>query len=55
MDSIDQFLDFAERGEHALVNLNPHFVVVPIYTRIMPLSVHAVYCGNDFYAHVLLS
>jgi len=54
MDSVDQFFDFIKRGEHALVNLNPHFVLVPIYTRIMPLFVHAVYCGDNFYTHLLL-
>src|SRR5215467_13817459 len=51
MDSIDQFFDFIKRGEHALVNLNPHFVLVPIYTRIMALFVHAVYGGDNFYTH----
>jgi hypothetical protein len=35
MQSIDQFFDLVERGEHALVSLNPHFVLLPIYTRIM--------------------
>jgi replication-associated recombination protein RarA len=25
---------------------------VPIYTRIMPLFVHAVYRGDNFYTHV---
>ena len=54
MDSIDQFFDFIKRGKHALVNLNPHFVQVPIYTRMMPLFVHAVYGGDNFYTHVLL-
>jgi len=54
MESIDQFFDLVERGEHALVNLNPHFVLVPIYTRIMPLFIHAVYSGDNFYTHVLL-
>src|SRR5215469_8834494 len=54
MDSVDQFFDFVERGEHALINLNPHFVLVPIYTRIMPLFVHAVYSGDNFYTHILL-
>jgi hypothetical protein len=54
MDSIDQFFDFIKRGEHALVNLNPHFVLVPIYTRIMALFVHAVYGGDNFYTHLLL-
>src|SRR6516164_9823898 len=48
MDSIDQFFDFVERGEHALINLNPHFVLVPIYTRIVPLFVHAVYGSDNF-------
>ena len=52
MDSVDQFFDFVERGEHALINLNPHFVLVPIYTRIMPLFVHAVYSGYNFYTHI---
>ena len=54
MDSIDQFFDFLERGEHALVNLNPHFALMPIYMRVMPEFVHAVYGGNDLYAQVLL-
>src|SRR5215831_21248739 len=54
MDSIDQFFDFIKRGEHALVNLNPRFVLVPIYTSIMPLFVHAVYSGDNFHTHVLL-
>ena len=52
MDSIDQFFDFVERGKHAPVNLNPRFVSVPIYTRLMPLFVHAVYRGDNFYTHV---
>jgi hypothetical protein len=54
MDSIDQFFDFIKRGEHALVNLNPHFVLVPTYTSMMPLFVHAVYGGDNFYTHALL-
>jgi hypothetical protein len=54
MDSIDQFFDFIKRGEHALVNLNPHFVLVPTYPRMMPLFVHAVYRGDNFYTHALL-
>src|SRR6516225_6260266 len=54
MDTVDQFFDFVERGEHALVNLNPHFVLVPIYTSIMALFVHAVYSGDNFHTHVLL-
>jgi hypothetical protein len=54
MDSVDQFFDFVERGEHALINLNPHFALAPIYTRIMPLFVHAVYSGDNFYTHILL-
>ena len=37
-----------------MVNLNPHFVLVPINTRIMPLFVHAVYSGGNFHTHVLL-
>jgi len=52
MDSIDHFFDFVERGKHAPVNLNPHFVSVPKYTRIMPLFVHAVYRGDNFYTHI---
>ena len=28
--SIDQFFDFLERSEHALVNLNPHFALMRI-------------------------
>lgn len=54
MDSIDQFFDFIKRGEHALVNLDPHFVLVPTYTSMMPLFVHAVYGGDNFYTHALL-
>ena len=54
MESVDQFFDFVERGEHALVNLNPHLVLVPTYARTMPLFVHAVYSGNNFYTHILL-
>src|SRR6516225_10413423 len=54
MDTVDQFFDFVERGEHALVNLNPHFVLVPIYTSIMALFVHAVYSGDNLHTHVLL-
>lgn len=54
MDSIDQLFDFIKRGEHALVNLNPHFVLVPTYTSMMPLFVHAVYGGDNFYTHALL-
>jgi hypothetical protein len=51
-DSINQFFDFLERGEHALVNLNPHLVLMPRHMRIMPQFVHAVYGGNDLYAQV---
>jgi hypothetical protein len=54
MDTIDQFFDFIKRGEHALVNLNPHFVLVTTYPRMMPLFVHAVYGGDNFYTHALL-
>ena len=54
MDSIDQFFDFIKRGEHTLVNLNPHFVLVPEYTGIVSLFVHTVYRSDDFYTHTLL-
>jgi hypothetical protein len=27
---------------------------VPIYTGIMPLFVHAVYSGDNFYTHIFL-
>jgi hypothetical protein len=54
MDPSHQFFDFIERGKHGLVNLNPHFIPVPIHTRMMPVFVHAVYGGDNFYTHVLL-
>jgi hypothetical protein len=54
MDSVNQFLDFEERGEHALVDLNPYFTLMPIEMRVVTSSVHAVYCGNNLYTHVLL-
>jgi len=54
MDSIDQFFDFLKCGEHALVNLNPHFALVPKYTGRVSLFVHTVDRGDDFYTHTLL-
>jgi hypothetical protein len=53
MGSIDEFFDFMKRDQHALVNLHPHFVLVPTQARTMPLFVHAVYRSDDFYTHVL--
>jgi hypothetical protein len=54
MDSIDQLFDFIKRGEHALVNLNPHFVLVPKYAGIVSLFVHTVYRSHDFHTHAFL-
>ena len=54
MDPVDQFFDFVERGEHALVNLNPLFALMPTYMHFMPLFVHTVYRRYDFYTHVSL-
>ena len=42
MQAIDQFFDFLERSEHALVNLNPLFALMPTYMHFMPLFVHTV-------------
>jgi hypothetical protein len=53
-DPIDQFFDFLEGSEHALVNLDPHLTLVLKHSRIMPLLVHAVYRSNDFHTHVSL-
>jgi hypothetical protein len=54
MDAIDQFFDFIKRGEHALVNLHPHLVLVPKYAGIVSLSIHAVYRGHNFHTHAFL-
>ena len=54
MDPIDQFFDFLERCQHALVNLHPYFAVMSIEMRIMAASVHIVYRDNDFYAQDFL-
>ena len=54
MGSIDQSFDFLKGGKHALVNLNPHFALVPKYTGIVSLFVHTVDGGDDFYTHVSL-
>lgn len=50
MNPIDQFFNFRERRQHALVNLHPYFAVMFIEMRIVPTSVHIVYRDNDFYA-----
>src|SRR5262249_24691345 len=39
---------------HALVNLDPYLALVSIEMGLMPVFLHAVYCGDDFYAQVLL-
>ena len=54
MDPINQLFNFVERCEHALVNLYPYFSMMFVETGIMAAFLHAVYCGNDFYAQVLL-
>src|SRR5215471_9313821 len=54
MNPIDQFFNFAKRCEHALVNLHPDFALMFIKTGIVAAFLHAVYCGNHFYAQVLL-
>jgi len=54
MNPIDQFFNFVERCEHALVNLHPYFALMFIEMDIMAALLHAVYCGNNFYAQVLL-
>ena len=53
MQAIDQFFDFLERSEHALVNLNPHLALVLVYVRFVAPFVHPIYCSNDFYTQVL--
>ena len=53
-EKVGSLFDFIKRGEHALVDLNPHFVLESKYARIMALFVHAVYGSDDFYAHPLL-
>lgn len=50
MNPIDQFFNFCERCQHALVNLHPYFAVMFIEMRSVPTSVHIVYRDNDFYA-----
>jgi hypothetical protein len=54
MNPIDQFFNFGERCEHALVNLHPYFALMFIEMRIMAASFHAVNSGNDLYAQVPL-
>jgi len=54
MNLINQLLNFIERCKHALVNLHPYFALMFIKMGIMAAFLHAVYCGNDFYAQVLL-
>jgi len=54
MDPIDQLFNFVERCEHAPVNLHPYFALIFIEMDIMAAFLHAVYCGNDFYAQILL-
>jgi hypothetical protein len=54
MDPINQLFDFVERGEHALVNLYPYFAMMFVEASIMAAFLHAVYCGNDFYAQIML-
>src|SRR5215467_4658194 len=54
MDPINQLFNFVERYEHAPVNLHPYFALAFIEMGIMAAFLHAVYCGNNFYAHVSL-
>lgn len=54
MDPIDELFNFVEGCEHAAVNLHPYFALMFIDMGIMAAFLHAVYCGNDFYAQVLL-
>src|SRR5215510_6426361 len=54
MNPIDQFFNFVERCEHALVNLHPYFALTFVKMGIMAAFLHAVYCCNDVYAQVLL-
>jgi hypothetical protein len=48
-NSPKRFLDFKRLIDEFL-----HFVLVSIYTRMMPAFVHAVYGSDNFYAHALL-
>src|SRR5262249_22666848 len=54
MYPINQFFDFLERGEHAMVNLHPYFALKLVQMCIMSELVHAVYSGNNFHTHVSL-
>jgi len=54
MNLIDQLFNFVECCEHAPVNLYPYFALMFTEMGIMTAFLHAVYCGNDFYAQVLL-
>jgi len=54
MNLIDQLFNFVECCEHAPVNLYPYFALMLTEMGIMTAFLHAVYCGNDFYAQILL-
>lgn len=54
MDAVDEFFNFRERCQHALVNLDPYFAVMFIEMRIVSTSGHIVYRGNDLYAQDFL-
>ena len=54
MNPVDELFNLVKRCEHALVNLHQHFALMFIEVGIMTTFLHAVYCGNDFYAQVLL-
>ena len=50
MNPFDQFFNFRERCQHALVYLHPYFAAMFVETRIVPASLHIVYRDNNSYA-----
>ena len=54
MNPIDQFFNFVERCEHALVNLHTYFALMFIEMGIMAAFIKAVYLGKHIYAQVFI-